>query len=297
MPQDIAFTSASETCRGWLFEPSGSTPAGPPPVIVMAHGLGAVKEMRLPAFAERFCAVGYACLVFDYRHFGASDGEPRQLLDIDRQQQDWAAAIAYARTLPQVDAQRVVLWGSSFSGGHVIHTAARDSRVAAAMVQCPFTDGIASLAATDPRTAVKITWLALRDLAAAARGAKPVMVPLAGPEKSAALLTAPDAMAGYHAMVPQGLDFNDQVAARVGLNILRYRPGREAARVCCPILFCICEKDSVAPARASLKYARRAPRGEIATYPVGHFDIYQGSGFEQVVARELEFLQRHLPLG
>src|SRR5689334_9123281 len=83
-----------EHCRAWLYEPEGK---GPFPVIVMAHGLGGVKEMRLDAFAERFSMAGYACLVFDYRHFGTSDGHPRQLLDISRQLEDWSCAIAFAR--------------------------------------------------------------------------------------------------------------------------------------------------------------------------------------------------------
>lgn len=54
-------------------------------MIVMAHSLGGVRQMRLDAFARRFSAAGCRCLVFDYRHFGASAGEPRQLLSVRRQ--------------------------------------------------------------------------------------------------------------------------------------------------------------------------------------------------------------------
>lgn len=94
-------------------------------MLVMAHGLGAIKEMRLDAFAQRFADAGYAALVFDYRHFGDSTGEPRQLLDITLQRQDWSAAVDFARTLPGVDGSRIVCCrGTSFSGGHVIATAA-----------------------------------------------------------------------------------------------------------------------------------------------------------------------------
>ncbi len=89
----------------------------------MAHGLAAVKEMRLDAYAERFAAAGLNVLVFDYRHFGASDGDPRQLLDIKKQHQDWVNAVAHARSRPEVDAERVALWGSSLSGGHVMAVA------------------------------------------------------------------------------------------------------------------------------------------------------------------------------
>jgi fermentation-respiration switch protein FrsA (DUF1100 family) len=79
------------------------------------------RDQRLDAFAERFARAGLAALVFDYRHFGDSQGEPRQLLDIGRQLADWRAAIGYARTVDGIDPARIALWGSSFSGGHDVH--------------------------------------------------------------------------------------------------------------------------------------------------------------------------------
>ncbi len=291
---DVDFESGQDRCAAWLYLPEG---AEAPPVIVMAHGLGAVREMRLDAYAERFCAAGYACLVFDYRHFGASGGEPRQLLDIDRQLADWRAAVAYARSRDDVDAARVVVWGTSFGGGHAIVTAADDGEVVAAISQCPFTDGIASALATDPRTSVKVGALALRDAVGSLAGRPPVMVALAGPPRSAALMSAPDVESGYGALMPEGLAFRNEVAARVALQISRRRPGRHAARVRCPILFCICEADSVAPAKATLRHARNAPRGEIRLYPEGHFEIYVGDAFERVVADQLAFLKQHVPVG
>ena len=138
---DVLFLSGEVHCAAWLYQPERQEPH---PVIIMAHGLGGTREMRLDAYAEKFCRAGYACLVFDYRHFGASEGQPRQLLDIAHQLQDWRSAVAYARTLDSLDATRVILWGSSFSGGHVLEVAAPDSPFAPAMVQGPFTDGPAA---------------------------------------------------------------------------------------------------------------------------------------------------------
>ena len=152
--RDVWFDSGADRCHAWFYLPAGASPETPVPVIVMAHGLGAVKALRLSAYADRFLAAGYACLVFDYRYFGDSEGAPRELLSIRSQRQDWRAAVAFARTLPEVDANRVVVWGTSFAGGHVVATAARDPRIAAAIAQCPFLDGIASVrqnpAARDP---------------------------------------------------------------------------------------------------------------------------------------------------
>jgi uncharacterized protein len=293
---EVHFPSGDAKCQAWLYLPEGPQPH---PVIVMAHGLGGIRQMRLDAYAERFAAAGYACLVFDYRHFGASGGEPRQLLDIKLQLADWAAAIAYARSRADLDPARVVLWGTSFGGGHVIVAAARDGNVAATISQCPFTDGLASVLAMDPRTSVKVTGRAVRDLIAAGLGRPPVMVPTAGLPGSAALMTAPDAVPGYLGLVDdeaRAAGFDNQVAARVVLNIVRHRPGRKAKKVRCPILFAVCETDSVAPAKATLRHARTAPRGEIRLYPAGHFDIYVGEPFERVVADQLAFLTSHVPV-
>jgi uncharacterized protein len=292
---EVHFPSGDAKCQAWLYLPEGPQPH---PVIVMAHGLGGIRQMRLDAYAERFAAAGYACLVFDYRHFGASGGEPRQLLDIKLQLADWAAAIAYARSRADLDPARVVLWGTSFGGGHVIVAAARDGNVAATISQCPFTDGLASVLAMDPRTSVKVTGRAVRDLIAAGLGRPPVMVPTAGPPGSAALMTAPDAVPGYLGLVDDEAraGFDNQVAARVVLNIVRHRPGRKAKKVRCPILFAVCETDSVAPAKATLRHARTAPRGEIRLYPAGHFDIYLGDWFETNVTDQLAFLTNHVPV-
>lgn len=290
---DVDFPSGptGERCRAWLYLQE----TGPAPLLLMAHGLGATKEMRLDAFAERFAAAGYSCLVFDYRHFGQSDGEPRQLLDIDRQLEDWSSAIAFARTDARLIGSSIILWGTSFGGGHVIATAARHPEIAAAIAQCPFTDGIASALAMDFRSSLKVSARAVLDVLASVLGLAPRMVATAGPPHTAALMTAPDAQPGYLALVPAAASFRNEVAARFGLQILRYRPGRKAARVTSPILFCICEADTVAPAGPTKRYAKRAPKGEVLLYPEGHFDIYVGQGFEKVVADQLAFMQRHAP--
>ena len=137
----------------------------------MAHGFSGVREQRLDAYAERFAQAGLAALVFDYRHFGASDGEPRQLLSIARQLEDWRAAIAHARSLDGIDPKRIALWGSSFSGGHVVATAAGDPKVAAVVSQAPFTDGIDRPAREHARAqSARFTIAGLRDVVAALLG-------------------------------------------------------------------------------------------------------------------------------
>lgn len=264
------------------------------PLLVMAHGLGAVRTMRLDAYAERFAAAGYACLVFDYRNFGDSEGAPRQLLDIRMQLQDWTVATAFARTLPGIDPGRIGLWGTSFSGGHVIATAARVPGIAAVVSQCPFTDSVASFGVVNPLVSARITALAIRDLVASRFGGNPVMVKAAGHPGEVALMTSPDAYPGFLGLVPDGAEIRNEVTARIGVKLLPYRPGRLAAKVACPILFCICENDTVAPSGPTRRYAATAPKGEIKLYPEGHFEIYIGDAFERVTTDQLEFLDKNL---
>ncbi|MEY1676765.1 alpha/beta hydrolase [Gordonia sp. ABKF26] len=294
---DVQIPSGDGHCAAWLYRPAHAPEDRPRPLIVMGHGLGGVKEMRLDAFADRFTEMGYACLVFDYRHFGASSGEPRQLLDIDRQLHDWESAVSYALSIEGIDPDRIVLWGTSFGGGHVIITAGRDSRVAAVIAQCPFTDGRASASAMPALSSAKITGRALRDAIGARFGRSPVMIPTYGPPGSTALMSTPDSVAGITALIPDGSDIPKDVAARFALDIVRHFPGRQARNVACPIFFAICEHDSVAPSRPTQKYAAQSPHSEIKLYGAGHFDIYVGDDFERNVSDQLDFLSRHVPAG
>jgi pimeloyl-ACP methyl ester carboxylesterase len=261
----------------------------------MAHGLGGTRNMRLPAFAERFVAAGYACLLFDYRHWGQSEGEPRQIIDIRKQLEDWAAAVTYARSMDCIDANRVILWGSSFSGGHVLSTAADDSRVAAVISQCLFSDGLASVLAINPITSIKLTALGIMDRVCSLFSANPIFVPLVGRPGETALMTAPDAYDGYLNLASPGVTINNYAAARIALDIVRYYPGRKAAQVQVPVLYCICSDDSVTPAKQTLRHVSRSPQKEIKLYEYGHFDIYVGDAFEHVIRDQLDFLRRKVP--
>src|SRR3954463_14548082 len=135
---DVAFPSSDDECRAWLFMPDAERP----PLVILGHGLGATREDGLEPYAQGFVEAGIAALVFTYRHFGDSDGQPRQLLDIERQLGDWAAALAYARSLDSIDGDRIAWWGPASGGGRVMEAAARDGAVAAVVSQCPFTDGV-----------------------------------------------------------------------------------------------------------------------------------------------------------
>jgi fermentation-respiration switch protein FrsA (DUF1100 family) len=288
---DVLIPSDGTNLAAWLYRPDGEQRH---PLIVMAHGFSATRDQRLDAFAERFCAAGIGVLLFDYRYFGATGGEPRQLLDIPSQQDDFRAALAHARKIDWVDPDRVGLFGSSFSGGHVIAVAAADPRVAVLVAQCPFTDGFASLPVLGAKNIALGAVVGLRDQLSALRGGSPHYIQAVGPPGSFAVISAPDSGAGFAAITPAESGWVNRVAGRIALHVGLYRPGRAAAKLTCPSLFCVCDADSVAPAKATLKHVAAAPRGEIKRYPVGHFDIYVGEPFEQAVADQTEFLVRTL---
>ena len=292
-PVPSSFTSGGIRCDAWLYLPVSDRPT---PAIVMAHGLGATKDMQLDAYAQRFVAAGYACLVFDYRHFGGSDGTPRQLLSVKKPLEDWHAAIAHARTLPQVDADRVVAWGTSFGGGHAISMAAEDRRLAAAIAQCPFTDGIASALAGNPIVNAKVTFAAVRDKLRALRGADPLYLPNAAEPGSTAFMNAPDALPGMLALTTSVTDFDNRLTARSVIDIMLYSPGRKARQIGCPVYVALCDPDSVAPNKPAARQLAKSQFAEIHTYPVGHFDIYLGEPFEIAVTDYLTFLHKHVPV-
>ncbi|MGH8453188.1 MAG: alpha/beta hydrolase, partial [Nevskiales bacterium] len=255
------------------------------------------RDAGLQPYAEKFVAAGYVVLLFDYRHFGASDGEPRQLLSIGRQLDDWAAAIHFARGLSGVDPAKIALWGSSFSGGHVLVAAARDGKVAAVSSQGPMMDGLAA-ALNVVRYAglgmlLKLSALAVLDQVKGLLGLAPVYVPLIAAPGQLAAMSSHDSLSGYHAIVPP--HWRNEMTARLLLYLASYRPIGHAGKLPCPILILACMKDSVAPVSAALATAKKAgDKAELKQYDIGHFDIYVGEGFARSSADQLAFFNRVL---
>jgi cephalosporin-C deacetylase-like acetyl esterase len=135
---DITFTSHGVRCAAWHVRATsdGLARKGRRPCVVIGHGFGGTRDTALLDFAEGFADAGIDSIVFDYRGFGASDGTPRQAVSYRRQRQDYHAAVDAARRLRSVDPDRIALWGTSYSGGHVRAVAAVDPRVAAVVSSC-----------------------------------------------------------------------------------------------------------------------------------------------------------------
>lgn len=293
---NVEFKSQGVTCRAWLYEPDASI-TRPAPCIVMAHGLGGTRGDALEPYALRFCEAEFFVLMFDYRHQGDSDGEPRQIISIPRQIQDWTAAIALARRSDGIDPQRIALWGTSLSGGHVVIAAAKDHRIAAISAQCPMMDGGASsrmaLRASGPVNFMRLGLAAINDALRALFGIGPKYVPLVAPPGEVAAMASEDAYDGYTAFVHPG--WRNEVAARFFLRFPFYRPVSYAKTVRCPSLVLVCLKDSVASPRAGQDVAARmGEKARLVKLPIGHFDIYKGEGFERSSREQVKFFQEVL---
>ncbi len=256
----------------------------------MGHGLGANREMGLDRYARRFTAAGMGCLVFDYRNFGASGGTPRQLISIRKQREDWRSAIHYARTIKGFDATRIALWGSSFGGGHVLSIAHEDDYLAAVVAQCPFTSGWSSAMAKGPISLTKTGIVATADLLIGPIVRKPIKVRLAGRKRSAALMSASDVPEGFGRLAEESEQYQPKVAARFGLQVLFDSPWRRTKAIKVPVLYSLCDNDSVAPIKPTLKAAERTKHAIVKRYPIGHFDIYFDDWFEKAVYDQTDFL-------
>lgn len=289
---DSDFTSGGTRCAGWLYLPEATTTR--PPVVVMAHGFGAERTFRLPAFAARFVARGLAVFLFDYRGFGASDGEPRQWVSPRRHLEDWMAAVEHVKGLANVDPNRVGLWGSSFSGGHVLVVAARTPGITAVVSQVPLLDGLAVARTTSLAYQVEAALHALWDVTLSLLTGQPHRVPIVSSPERFAAMNRPDSRSGFLKLVPDGAAFDNRFLARGLVTSMLYRPIRSLGRVSCPVLVLLAERETLydpMSARSSLEpYANV----ETVLLPAGHFEVYADAAFEQAVALEADFLAAHL---
>lgn len=287
---EIDVASHGVRLSAWHFAATSdawTTPAGRP-CVVMAHGLGATKDANLAPYAQRFAAAGADVVVFDYRGFGTSDGEPRQLVDHRRHREDYRSVVEHVRRMPDVDPDRVALWGSSYSGGHVVAVAADDPRIAAVVSQGAAMDGLAAVLEI-------VRYAGLRHLLRLSGHAllgvvrRDHEVALVGEPGSLAAITSDDGLEGYSRIM--GPTFENRMPARAILPIMLNRPVTAAPRLRAPLFLLIASDDSIAPPAAVERVARRAGgRVEVLRLTCGHFDIYTDELFEQGVAAQARFL-------
>jgi pimeloyl-ACP methyl ester carboxylesterase len=295
---EVSFASQGVPCSAWHFRGDGDGLEGPGgrPVVVMAHGFGGTKDAGLAPFAERISASGADVLAFDYRGFGASGGEPRQSISVRRQVQDYHAAVQVAKNLPDVDAGRIAIWGTSMSGGHVLHVAADRPDVAAVIAMTPLTSGIAAGRASAGSRGVLTTlrWTALgaASKVAVARGGAPKLMKLVAHPGEPGALALDGAYESYTSMA--GPTWRNEIDAAVGFEVGAIRTAASAKKLKSRLLVQIADFDRYVPADSVVKTAVYG-RAEVHHYPCDHFDVWPGHDwFEKVAADQTAFLARAL---
>ena len=290
--ETVTFESGGVRCEADLYLPADGEP--PWPTVVLAHIFGAERRWGLGPFAERFARAGLAAFVFDYRHLGGSDGDPRRLVDPDRQLDDWTAALAHVRSLEVVDGARVALWGTSFSGGHVLEVAGRDPEVRAVVAQVPFVDGRATIAHQTrdrgPVERLRTVGLSLADRVGGVVGLGPVELPLVTDPGGGGLVDSPGARTGFEALVSEGTELVNRTPARVVLDLPFYRPGRDVEEVDVPVHVVVAEEDRLLPQGPTDRLLDRLGEPSVHRVPATHFEVHRGPWFEPVVEAQVEFL-------
>ena len=276
MRADVEFQSEGRSLRGWLYMPGDD--ASRTPCIVMAHGLSAVKEQHLARYAEVFASAGLGVLVYDHANFGASDGWPRQEADPVLQRRGYRDAISFAQTVPAIDPDRIGLWGTSYSGGHVLEVAANDRRVRCVVSQVPTISGYRS--ALRRTRADLVPALLARfdaDRAARFRGEAPTTFPAVSndPDERCAMGGA-DAYAFFTQTREFAPAWRNALTLRSAEFARENEPGIHIAWISpTPLLMIVANHDMLTATDLCLEaYQQALPPKQLLMIQGGHFDPY-----------------------
>jgi fermentation-respiration switch protein FrsA (DUF1100 family) len=298
MREDIEFPAEDGVVlRGWHYSPDGVD--GTAPLVVMAHGFSATKEMHLDDFAEHFAAGGLGVLAYDNRNLGDSDGTPRGEIDPWQQVRDYRTAITWAIDQPWCDPERIGIWGSSYSGAHVLVVGAIDRRVRCVVSQVPLVSGLANA-----RRLVRADMFAVfrqmfdADRAARYAGKDPEMVQVVyqeDPTEACALPTADshDFFLGARDRAPK---WENQVTLRSVEMFWEYEPGAYIADIApTPLMMVVAAGDHLTVSDLALEYYERAREPKkLLVLPGGHFDAYTGDAFAVSAPAQLDWFTTHL---
>lgn len=295
------FESEGVDCAGWIYRPDRPRTA---PLVVLGPGLATERTFGYPTYAERLAARGYAVFLFDYRHFGDSEGSPRQLVSIPAQRADWQAAIDCATGLDGIDSDRVALWGASLAGGLVLELAASDPRVDAVVAQSPIVDGGAVLRPNGWPWLARAVAAGVRDRVTGLVGRRRWLPVVPGfdadgvgedeEDTEVALLADPTAASTLSELVPLRSDWENRVPARIVLDLLRYRPITTAEEVRVPTLLLTGVGDSIVPPKSVAAAADALPDATFVTLPTGHFQLFEEPWVERALGHQLAFLNHVL---
>ena len=288
------------TLRGFFYRPDGD---GPAPGIVMAHGFSATIAMCLDEFASFFRDAGFAVLLYDHRNLGFSDGEPRGEINPWAQTRDYRLALTWLGAREEVDAERLAVWGSSFSGGEVLVLGAVDERIKAVVANVPMA-GMPGVDYSDNQAAFETMRAQLLDESGEGLADKAV-----GPPLELAVVEDDASERSVFLAQPESKDWFLRTGGRDGsgwrnevtlVNAFSATPNFDPA-VCAefisptPLLMVVASNDTLCPTKPSLEtFARAREPKRLEMVEGHHFSDYEGASFEQVATVMRDFLKEHL---
>jgi fermentation-respiration switch protein FrsA (DUF1100 family) len=295
--RDVRFPSQGLSCAGWYYVPDDLAEGQRRPAIVMAHGWSGVKEMGLANFAEAFAANGFVVLVFDYRYLGASEGEPRGQIIPAEQRLDYKNAITWVSAQPEVDSQRIGVWGTSFSGGHVMVVAAEDRRVKAVVAHVPAVGVRSTTLRWLRRGMFREVWSAGKLLARQLlRPNQTLMIPVVSDGPGPATLPGKEAWQWKQRSAAWTSTWRNEVTVRSVLAAMRDSVRPAMPRIApTPLLMVVANRDHYCFTEEQRRaFATAGAPKKLYEVDGGHFDFYDGPGLSQVLPVEADWFQTHL---
>jgi len=280
------------------------------PLLIMGHGLGAQKDFKIPEFAEKFTSEGIAVFAFDYQTFGGSQGFERNIINVDEQLKDWESALnlfilkkiyRYTNIQFSYDVNRIALWGSSFSGGHVITLAGsykHKDKIKGIITQIPFVDGFSSLKSLWREYGIlpliKCVLYSIKDIIRKTFRMPRQYIPLTSESKNEMrILPTEESHLGYASIIPSTPlgGWKNRVSASIFLEFPFYRPIKYAPNINTNVLIIASKFDKLCPIDIINEFGNILKKKEIHILDTNHFQPYTSS-FDNVVDLEIKFLKK-----
>jgi uncharacterized protein len=294
--KDIVFDSQGLKCRGWLYLPDGVDREAKLPVIIMAHGFSGVKEQILPEIAERFADADFAVVVFDYRFFGASEGEPRCQLFPLEMVEDYRNAITWACQQPNVDPSRVGIWGTSYSGGLVAYAARVDRRVKAVVAQAPSIIGPEARRAVDPEKWESVGKFLIQDRIARYETGAANFMAVVAPEGEPCILPGKECYEAFMELKEVAPNWRNQITVESLEKIREFDPVSLIHMMAPTALLVIAAEHDSLISLSALRHSfdRAVEPKKMLILPIGHFEIYRDPWLSKATGNAVEWYREHL---
>ena len=296
MRRSVVFKSQGLNCAGWLFVPENLSKSQKAPALVMAHGLAAVKEQGLEPFAKQFCEAGFVTLVFDYRYFGDSEGEPRCQHFPLEMAEDYKNAVTWLQMQTEVDPQRIGVWGTSYSGGIAAHVGTFDPRVKAVVSQVPSMITPTDRQRMNPEKWTQVGEMLSRDRIERYTTDNIVYLKVVASDGSPCVLPGEESYNHYTKYGNDAPNFQNQITFESLERMREFNPV-DSIHMMAPtaLLVLPAENDSLLPFDAvKAAFDRADEPKEIMPMPIGHYDVYEDPWRSRAIDKSVAWYLRHL---